>query len=616
MISYSFDVLPLHPQPQPLETLTSYLARLAQANGFFTISSVAKICLPSIHIKVVRHFNDYLPLSLDILPIVANCPSEKLYATSFAPIVEIFGRSIHPHAASRFLGGTVAKYLRYCPYCLKEKPWYILPWRFLLVKICPVHQCYLLEACLKCGNVIRVWSPNTKIGICPTCQGELSQAAANPVQEAEQEILREQWDDTVFLCNTGLTLLNQATRSAAIGAVFKQLRVSQRLSIHDFAGRLQISRDTFFALEGGSEQRGVIFEHYVSYANALNLSLRNVILHAFSSFVDINISHPNTLENVHQKSTDNLPLLQYHGLCFSIENEFITKLHKFVSDMQESGKPIARWAIMAVIGIKQEELHMYPRLRVEIERSVEPQKIQLRRQFKDREQYVNHLAHRIQNTIEQLRTNDILLTKKIIHGHSGVHAMIGHKHPEIDEIVSMAISNDQAARVQRYIDEALLEFNRMVIDDKVMMSVKEVLSPHLTSGEILEKWRKCQWLEEAHYWHVLWLLNMGVPVSEVSLIVGIGRVGIRNIRIRYNEEGPEKVFVQTRPKPRQQLKILTADVESDLRAVLEQPTSDGKPWSGPKVAAWLCTRTGRQVGRSTGVQCLRKLGYYSTEDHN
>jgi hypothetical protein len=73
------------------------------------------------------------------------------------------------------------------------------------------------------------------------------------------------------------------------------------------------------------------------------------------------------------------------------------------------------------------------------------------------------------------------------------------------------------------------------------------------TDEILEKWRKCQWLEEAYYWHVLWLLNMGVPVSEVSLIVGIGRVGIRNIRIRYNEEGPEKVFVQTRPKPRQQL---------------------------------------------------------------
>jgi hypothetical protein len=114
-MSYSFDVLPLHPQPQPLETLTSYLARLAQANGLFTIPSVAKVCFPSIDIKVVRNFNDYPPVSLDKLPIAANCPTKKLYATSFAPIVETFGRSIHPHAASRFLGGTIARYLRYCP---------------------------------------------------------------------------------------------------------------------------------------------------------------------------------------------------------------------------------------------------------------------------------------------------------------------------------------------------------------------------------------------------------------------------------------------------------------------------------------------------------------------
>jgi TniQ len=35
--------LPLHPQPQPLESFTSYLLRLAEANGLRSIYEIAQL---------------------------------------------------------------------------------------------------------------------------------------------------------------------------------------------------------------------------------------------------------------------------------------------------------------------------------------------------------------------------------------------------------------------------------------------------------------------------------------------------------------------------------------------------------------------------------------------
>ncbi len=38
-----WNVLPLHPQPQPLESMTSYLTRLAEANGLQSIHELGAL---------------------------------------------------------------------------------------------------------------------------------------------------------------------------------------------------------------------------------------------------------------------------------------------------------------------------------------------------------------------------------------------------------------------------------------------------------------------------------------------------------------------------------------------------------------------------------------------
>lgn len=41
---YYFDTLPIHPKPQPLESLTSHIARLGQDNGIKSYAGLSALC--------------------------------------------------------------------------------------------------------------------------------------------------------------------------------------------------------------------------------------------------------------------------------------------------------------------------------------------------------------------------------------------------------------------------------------------------------------------------------------------------------------------------------------------------------------------------------------------
>jgi hypothetical protein len=46
-----------------------------------------------------------------------------------------------------------------------------------------------------------------------------------------------------------------------------------------------------------------------------------------------------------------------------------------------------------------------------------------------------------------------------------------------------------------------------------------------------------------------------------------------------------------------------------LRAALAEPPADGGLWTGPKVAAWMAARLGREVWPQRGWGYLKKLGH-------
>src|SRR5918911_725375 len=55
--------------------------------------------------------------------------------------------------------------------------------------------------------------------------------------------------------------------------------------------------------------------------------------------------------------------------------------------------------------------------------------------------------------------------------------------------------------------------------------------------------------------------------------------------------------------------LLGAEDEAALRAALAEPPPDGGLWTGPKVAAWMAARLGREVWPQRGWDYLRRLGH-------
>jgi hypothetical protein len=62
-MTYYFDVLPLHPPPEYLEALTSYLMRLAELNGISSMDGLSALCFPHQDRRITRDIADYPPVS-------------------------------------------------------------------------------------------------------------------------------------------------------------------------------------------------------------------------------------------------------------------------------------------------------------------------------------------------------------------------------------------------------------------------------------------------------------------------------------------------------------------------------------------------------------------------
>ena len=161
IVLYYFDTLPLRPRPQPLESFTSYLTRIAQANGISRLSGLNAFFGDYSHIS---SFADYPPRSFGMLPTLAAHSEAELLATTFYHAGKKFGRVYQPRFLARFFSGLIASSLRFCPLCLQEDLFYRLTWRFLSLRGCPKHACRLLEQCSYCGCPIPIFASPLRIG--------------------------------------------------------------------------------------------------------------------------------------------------------------------------------------------------------------------------------------------------------------------------------------------------------------------------------------------------------------------------------------------------------------------------------------------------------------------
>jgi transposase len=135
--------------------------------------------------------------------------------------------------------------------------------------------------------------------------------------------------------------------------------------------------------------------------------------------------------------------------------------------------------------------------------------------------------------------------------------------------------------------------------------------PHLPPEEIARRYRAGRGGVEKAHWQALWRLTRADPPpgpARVAAQAGLTPVWIRALLKRRNAEGPAGSADRRAVANGGQSK-LSAEQQAALFEALQGRPDDGGLWTGPKVAAYVGDRRGVAVGKQTGWEWLRGLGF-------
>jgi len=266
------DALPAHPRPQPLESLNSYLKRVAHANGIHHIATFS-------HLTGVREPERWLELTpapeYGQLGMITQCTEGELLAMTVYFLGRKFGRE---QSLGRFLAPSLAQHQRWCPVCLAEQGYVKLPWSFLHLSGCPQHGIRLLDACPHCQRAFPLKSASLALHHCPHCAGNLHSSAGTEMTESERQQCQRDWDDLAYLL-TAQTW--DADEQSPVMAAFRQrlgfLRRASGVEAKRFARLLGLRPRILVALENETASGcGETFNDYLLYVDALGITLSAV----------------------------------------------------------------------------------------------------------------------------------------------------------------------------------------------------------------------------------------------------------------------------------------------------------------------------------------------------
>jgi len=175
-----------------VESLTSYIARLASAHNFKLSTFVSKLLAPLSKLTgvagiggrhdVLRH----LGASLN----GAGATSAECASILEALTLRKHLRELTLHFTAGWLSDRIlfSDHQRWCPQCLLvwkyrgETVYYSLLWQLEILRTCPIHETLLRSHCPECGCTHRPLGKHLIPGRCPTCGAWLG---------AESEVIKE-----------------------------------------------------------------------------------------------------------------------------------------------------------------------------------------------------------------------------------------------------------------------------------------------------------------------------------------------------------------------------------------------------------------------------------------
>ena len=140
------------------------------------------------------------------------------------------------------------------------------------------------------------------------------------------------------------------------------------------------------------------------------------------------------------------------------------------------------------------------------------------------------------------------------------------------------------------------------------MPKKLSLIQHLSTQELLDKYRNARNVILKSHYQVIWLLSTGKTPKQVAEMTAYSQTWIYQLINRYNREG-EKGLGDLRASNRGKEPLLNDVQQAQLHQVLTNPAADGGLWNGRKVAEWMSQVTGKKVSRMRGWEYLKQMEY-------
>lgn len=428
---FIWKVLPLHPPPQPFESMTSYLIRLAEANGLRSMSEfVGLLGISYGRLTWVCTFADYpAPSTTRGLAHITGCSEERLQQMTFLPLVQRFGRTTGPHSLQQFLAGSLASCLRYCPYCLAEHSpaHYSLLWRFLALPGCTEHGLQLLDQCGHCQSSLPLLSFPPQAARCPTCQGDLRRGPARRLSEETERLSQRRTQDLQMLLSP-LSESPEQAQAKVIGKQYMAKRLNLDLLISEAADRSGIDPSVIRDIEQISELRSTTasLKDYLRYADTLTCSLREI------TDFDSNLEHL-------------LPL-----------NQVFNQVEVAIQQLEKQGEPLTRRNIKNLVGMEVASLWDHPRMVSLLAKRPNGRIQQSQAEKIEREEEIIKL---VEQAIEQLKTSGVRVSQRRIADLVGMTRSALMVYPRVrarlEQLAEVLSSPDLQKIVQEDIEQAL-----------------------------------------------------------------------------------------------------------------------------------------------------------------
>ena len=370
-----WNVLPLHPQPQPLESITSYIIRLAVANGLQSINELGALAGGMVFYRLKGSWSvslEYPTPAYSGLAQITGYPEEQWLRMTFFHLVQHFGRSMHPNPLHRFLAGSLASSLRYCPICLAEHTpaYYSLLWRFLVLPGCIKHGVRFLDQCGHCGSPLPLLRRIPQLTTCPTCQRDLRTGLPDRLSKDVLQATDRRTNDLKMLLTPMLRHLEKE-QAKLIGKRFQFLRQRRGLWIPEIASLMGRAASIVQDIDHIGRFRQASLDDYIRYADILEYSLCEIF---------------------DEQSLQDLVA------PFS-EEQLLEQVETAIHQLKARGKPILPGSVGDLVGMTGSRLKQYPRVKKLLNRCETERRQEIFQLDPQREE---ELVKQVEHTLKQL----------------------------------------------------------------------------------------------------------------------------------------------------------------------------------------------------------------------